>query len=536
MKTNLPVTQLERFLKPAEPIVTHTDLAGVITYANPAFVEISGFSHEELLGKSHNVVRHPDMPQEAFADLWQTVKDGLPWRGLVKNRCKNGDFYWVEAYVTPLRERGQVVGYMSVRNAPDRSEVARAEALYREVREKRASFPATVRGTVLQQLSFSQRAWLAFIFLALINLATGLAASLDAGAGVIWGLAGLGALAALIGGGWWISNAANSLRKVGTAIARIEEGDFRFQLKVDKTDEFSDMILSMQSLAVHLRALIADVLATSHKIADQSQHLDQSAEALAKQTGMQSEQAMQVSAATEQMSVSVTEISRATQETAESAQQAKVIVREGEANMQASRSSTGRIVEVVGEARSTLDDLNQAVARIGSMTGTIKEIADQTNLLALNAAIEAARAGESGRGFAVVADEVRKLAERTTQSTQDISNNVTNIQMVTQATLMTMDDAVSEVANGTAAIEATSRDLEAVAKASERTVAMTGQIADTLRQQSAAAEEVANTIERMAGTIDANNREAHDVASSAERLSQTAKALKALVKQFEKSI
>ncbi|HEY9101491.1 PAS domain-containing methyl-accepting chemotaxis protein [Chitinimonas sp.] len=533
MKTNLPITTTERFVKASEPIVTRTDLKGVITYANPAFVEISGFAPEELIGKSHNVVRHPDMPTEAFADLWQTIKQGQPWRGLVKNRCKNGDFYWVEAYVTPVKERGQVVGYMSVRNAPNKQEVAQAEQLYRAIRDKRAAMP-NHNGTVMQRLSFAQRGWLAFLLLAVLNLATALLAK-EAGSWS-WGLATVGAVAALAGGGWWLSQTERSIRKVQEALEHIEEGNFRHGVKAEKTDEFPDMLISMQSLSVHLRALIADVLSSSRKIADQSSHLDQSAESLARQTGVQSEQAMQVSAATEQMSVSVTEISRATQETAASAMHAKTVVREGEANMEASLASTGRIVEVVGEARSTLDDLSQAVTRIGSMTGTIKEIADQTNLLALNAAIEAARAGESGRGFAVVADEVRKLAERTSQSTEDISNNVTNIQMVTQATLMTMDEAVSEVANGTASIKASSQNLEAVAQASDNTVAMTGQIADTLRQQSAAAEEVANTIERMANTIDANNREAHDVAAAAERLAATAKALKALIAQYEKSL
>ena len=112
MKVNLPVTQHEVFLDPARPIVTKTDLKGQITYANRAFIDISGFHEDELLGFSHNIVRHPDMPPEAFADLWDTLKAGRPWRGLVKNRSKTGDFYWVEAYVSPITENGQTIGYM----------------------------------------------------------------------------------------------------------------------------------------------------------------------------------------------------------------------------------------------------------------------------------------------------------------------------------------------------------------------------------------------------------------------------------------
>ncbi len=130
MKKNLPVTQQEKPFPKGQYLVSKTDLKGAITYVNDAFVEISGFSREEMLGKNHNVVRHPDMPPQAFEDLWRTVKSGLPWRGLVKNRCKDGDHYWVDAFVVPVRENDQVVGYMSVRSEPSRAAVTQAEAQY----------------------------------------------------------------------------------------------------------------------------------------------------------------------------------------------------------------------------------------------------------------------------------------------------------------------------------------------------------------------------------------------------------------------
>ncbi len=137
MKVNLPVTQREKPFPPGCYLVSKTDLKGIITYANDAFVEISGFTREELIGKNHNVVRHPDMPPQAFEDLWRTVKAGLPWRGLVKNRCKDGDHYWVDAFVVPVRENDQTVGYMSVRSAPSREAVAQAEALYQSLKQSK---------------------------------------------------------------------------------------------------------------------------------------------------------------------------------------------------------------------------------------------------------------------------------------------------------------------------------------------------------------------------------------------------------------
>ena len=388
----------------------------------------------------------------------------------------------------------------------------------------------------MQTLSFSQRAMLSFVVLALLNLATALVASMGWGQTATWGLAVLGAIAAIVGGGWWLSRATAGLAKVELALTRLEQGDFRHELRTGAMDEFGSLMRLVQSLAKQQRKLISDILNASRALTDQATSLDAAAESLADQTGKQSDQAMQVSAATQQMNRSVDDISRATGDTAQMAAQAKEVLRESQQNMQASLASTNRIVEVVGEARSTLDDLNQAVSRIGSMTGTIKEIADQTNLLALNAAIEAARAGESGRGFAVVADEVRKLAERTSQSTLDINNNVANIQLVTQATLMTMDDAVTEVSNGTASIEACSKNLLEVNQASEQTVTMTGKIAEAVQQQGTASDDVARTIERMTVSIDVNNREAQALALSADNLAKTAAALKALVARFETSL
>ncbi|MDP2792495.1 MAG: methyl-accepting chemotaxis protein [Sulfurisoma sp.] len=138
MRTNLPVTQNEFVLRDDHMIVSKTDLKGQITYINRDFLEVSGFLESELLGQPHNIVRHPDMPIEAYVDLWRTLKAGRPWIGLVKNRCKNGDFYWVEAHATPIREAGQVVGYMSVRRKPARAQIDATEQVYRLFREKKA--------------------------------------------------------------------------------------------------------------------------------------------------------------------------------------------------------------------------------------------------------------------------------------------------------------------------------------------------------------------------------------------------------------
>lgn len=133
MKQNIPVTWRERQVPPGEVLVSKTDLRGTITYANSTFAEVSGYRLDELVGQGHNLVRHPDVPPQIFEDMWGTLKKGLPWRGILKNRAKNGDFYWVESFVMPILADRKVAGYQSVRRRARREDVAAAERHYREV-------------------------------------------------------------------------------------------------------------------------------------------------------------------------------------------------------------------------------------------------------------------------------------------------------------------------------------------------------------------------------------------------------------------
>ncbi len=166
MKNNQPVTNIEKPYPEGEYLVSKTDLKGAITYANDTFVALSGFTREELIGQNHNLVRHPDMPPAAFADLWRTIKAGNPWKGLVKNRCKNGDYYWVHAFVVPIKKDGKVLGYMSVRSQPSREEIAAADALYRQLNQSRGKLSS--EPSWLKRLSMKAKFALLFVFVALV--------------------------------------------------------------------------------------------------------------------------------------------------------------------------------------------------------------------------------------------------------------------------------------------------------------------------------------------------------------------------------
>ena len=184
MRQNLPVTGNEYILRDGIQIVSATDTRGIITFCNPDFIEASGFSESELIGAPHNILRHPDMPAAAYKDLWDTLATGQPWSALVKNRRKNGDYYWVRAYVSPINKDGKVSGYLSIRSKAGIDEVAAAEALYKDIREGRAKgvrirqgrpLHGGLRGFIenLQNLSLRARligaAALMAVFLAIIG-------------------------------------------------------------------------------------------------------------------------------------------------------------------------------------------------------------------------------------------------------------------------------------------------------------------------------------------------------------------------------
>ncbi len=148
MRINKPVTDNEIVFEDNQILVTKTNLEGIITYANRDFLRISGFDASELYGKSHNVIRHPDMPVEIYKDLWKNLKAGRPWCRVIKNRCKNGDYYWIRANITPVRKEGRIVEYMSVRSKPNSEQIANAKAFYEKVKRKEERLEPCVLKTV----------------------------------------------------------------------------------------------------------------------------------------------------------------------------------------------------------------------------------------------------------------------------------------------------------------------------------------------------------------------------------------------------
>jgi aerotaxis receptor len=433
LRTNLPVTGTEYVLSEGQSIVSKTDIKGRITYVNPSFVAVSGFIEAELLGKAHNIVRHPDMPAEAFADLWVTLEAGRPWTGIVKNRRKNGDFYWVVANVVPIKEGSRTVGYMSVRTRPSREQVAAADALYGKIRAGQARGIAlrggqAVRTTwlasiaALRTLPFSQR-----LGILMGSQAALLAALAFVAQGVAWRvLAAVGAAATLVAWAELVRSIVKPLDQATDAVYALAGGDLTHACPAGGRDEMGRLLLALRQLNINLTAIVGDVRGNVRTIEQATHDIAAGNGDLARRTEAQA-------ASLEQTAASLGQIAAAAGQNTDHAVRADQLVA-------AASSVAGRGGEAVARVGDTMGQISASASRIVDIIGLIDGIAFQTNILALNAAVEAARAGEQGRGFAVVAGEVRSLAQRSAGAAREIKALI--------------DDSVHKVEQGSALVEA----------------------------------------------------------------------------------
>jgi aerotaxis receptor len=533
MKINQPVSQTEIPFPRGRYLVSRTDLKGVITHANDAFVDISGFTRDELIGKPHNVVRHPDMPTEAFADLWGTVKSGMPWTGLVKNRTKRGDYYWVRAFVVPVRREGRAIGYMSVRTEPSRADVAAATQLYEAVQKNAQGWPSS-RAGLTGCVPFGVRTWAVTGALALLGVAIGLLFALGEPARPIGAVLGGAVTAIALAMGAYLSlRIDRPLSQVTEFFGRIAEGDLTNQVDVHGRDETGQVFCQLGAMQVHLLAMLDDIAAASGQVEAGSRRLSQDLACMDEESERQFDRVKGAAAATEQLSVSVREVANSTAETRRAAEQAQTLLASGREEIARAIERTETVVTAVHHSSQTMGALSRAIEKIGSVTGIIQEIAAQTNMLALNAAIEAARAGEQGRGFAVVADEVRSLAERTTNSAADIVETVGQIQTITTEALASMNQASASVDSGIRTLQDSASQLEGVGEAAARVTEMSGSIAAATEEQTRASEEVARNMEQISLSIDSSvaaQREGRDAASA---LQAAAESLNAMTRSFK---
>jgi aerotaxis receptor len=516
MRINHPVTAAEYPFPTGETLVSTTDLKGRIVYCNATFVAVSGYTKEELLGQPHNIVRHPDMPEEAYRDMWQTIASGQPWSAPVKNRRKDGSCYWVVANVTPLMDGAVPQGYMSVRTQPTREQIRAAEALYAQMRaEKQAGAPKhllsagrlridTPVANLMRTFKPGLVGRLALLCGSLSGIAAAAAAAF-AGAGAATAALGFAAAFAVggaIGGALVVRMAVEPMRRLLVLANRMAAGDLTQTIDLGEEDVVGGLLRALGQLNVNVRSIVRDARNEVEHLRDATREIAAGNQDLSARTESQAASLEETASSMEQITSTVRNSVDSARQAAELAERASEVTQRGS--------------EAMGEVTRTMQVISASSSRIAEIIGVIDSIAFQTNILALNAAVEAARAGEQGRGFAVVASEVRALAQRTSGAAREIkqliqqsTDQVEDGNRLTTQAQVTMNsalDSVREVNNVISEISTGAQEqLMGISQVNEAVSQM-----DSITQQNAA------LVEQMAASALQLQSQAASVAESVQ--------------------
>ena len=512
MRNNQPVTQREYILRDTQSPISRTDAKGRITYVNADFCEASGYSEDELIGKAHNMVRHPDMPEEAFADMWRDLPTGKTWTGLVKNRCKNGDFYWVLANVSPMWERGQIVGYASVRMKPERETIAPVDAIYRRFREGQAKSLRIAHGQVVRTGLPGQmdrllhpgirgrlvRLMLLAVVIICVVGALGLSNARTTDESLQIVLAILAGTATLLVIGWRLQRSVTDPINEAVAIAKqIAAGFLANKINRAGNDEVGQLMNALYAMQKALASMAETILVSAQAVSAEAQDISQSNQALAERTEQQASSLQETASNMEEVSVTV-------KNSVDNARIANQLVQDAGTVVARGGTAIGRVV-------GTMDTIASSSRRITDIIGVIDGIAFQTNILALNAAVEAARAGEQGRGFAVVASEVRSLAGRSAAAAKEIKGLI--------------EDSVHQVESGLSQVTDARQTIGSSIEAVQRVASLMTEILNAAGEQGSAIDRVAQLVVQIDAATQQNLPMAASAATSARTLQEQGRDL-----------
>ena len=499
MRTNLPVTQNEYSFPPDQTLISITDLKGRITYCNTNFVNVSGYTSGELMGQPHNLVRHPDMPEEAFRDMWATIEEGMPWSALVKNRRKNGDYYWVRANATPVRDGARTVGYLSVRTKPTSDEVRQFEQLYATMRAEAAGGRlvhvlrrgAVKRNDLIGRAMDLLRPELRGRIVALAALAAAgplLTAWMDAPA---WAQLLAAVASTAVASVGLIASAISPLRGVIATANLMAGGDLTTTVEVTGRGEIGELQLALAQLTVSVRTVVRDVRHEVANLLGGAQEIAAGNQDLSSRTESQASSLEQTAAAMDEIGGTVKQTSELAAEGAQFARDTAGVAH--------------RSQEAVHSVVDTMQEIADSSRRIGDIIQVIEGVAFQTNILALNAAVEAARAGEQGRGFAVVAAEVRALAQRTSSAAKEIRTLIEESRERVEAGGQRAGDAKVRMDEVMAAVSRVTHVLDQIDSASREQSIGVNQVGEAVQHMDTITQQNAAMVEELAASASALN-------------------------------
>lgn len=518
MKKNLPVTNNEVILND-EIITSTTDLKGAVSSVNQDFLKISGFTEDELMAKNHNIVRHPDMPPAAFANLWDTIKIGKEWMGLVKNRCKSGDFYWVDAFVTPVTRNGEILCYESMRFKPNKVVIGRAEALYNKInagKKLRLKSLGLLQKQILSGSIFQLLVFSALVMMGLISMPIALISWL--GLSLTWG-----------GISYYQMRDFQKLHNRSKAIVDNKITQLAYYGKVD---DISQIRLSIKMMASKLRAVTKRVEQSTDQLSAKAEESSLISSESYIKVKKQQEDIELIATAINEMSAAVQEVSQSTVNAAQASNEVKAQTTVGALTITDAIGIIDSLDSHVNTAAESITKLKKDSEDIGGVLDVIHGIAEQTNLLALNAAIEAARAGEQGRGFAVVADEVRTLASRSKDATHDIQTMIEKLHQGVSTAVNDMEKVKVRAAEGSEKVEAAAEALAEISGSASTISDMNTHIAAATEEQNAVVDDLSRNIEHVnqmaIETAEASNKSV----AGCEELLEISNELHSMVENF----
>ncbi|MBQ4852790.1 PAS domain-containing methyl-accepting chemotaxis protein [Pseudoalteromonas sp. MMG012] len=460
-------------------LLSTTNVNGQIKYANKQFCEVAGFELKDLEGKPHNIVRHPTMPKVAFKNLWDFIGSGKPWMGMVKNRCKNGDHYWVNAYVTPIADKnGKIVEYQSVRIKPDRNVVNRAEKVYAQLNN------GTPPESIARQ-SWSLSSQMIAIIIAFYVLTLFLTSLASPWSYILETVLVIGIIALTY-------SRLAPIRVLSEKAKKVYDNPLMQKIYLDRVNDISAIELALLARESELRAVLGRVKDSSSTV---TEHADETvAECNRSADLLNSQQAQTGSLATaiNEMTATIAEIASNTTNAASQSESALESVKAGSMAVNENMENNYALSEELSKTQKDIEDLNAQTVNIGGVVDVIRGISEQTNLLALNAAIEAARAGEQGRGFAVVADEVRALAQRTQESTKEIDSIIADLRQRAERAVGAIQNGVDKSGECVSKAEGTKHSLESINALVNDISSLNYQIATSTEEMSGVSNELNN--------------------------------------------
>lgn len=549
MRQNLPITNHEVEFQEGTKITSKTDLKGIITYVNEDFLKISGYTNEELIGQPHNLIRHPEMPQEAFRDLWETVKAQNSWVGLVKNRCKNGDFYWVDANVSPIYEDGKHIGYMSVRTKATREQIQNAERLYAKMnlgnwqKSSKLKFLSALssRTVYLIQTIVSFLLLVGFFSLQVFELP-------DSQKPILFGIGFVLFTITSLFGYWKIAKNRHSFLKVIQYLQNLYKGHLKFDVELENGGDYEEVLHLLKKTQFEFRGMISQLIGNAEIVKSQIKGLTKAVEHIHvafQELSLAMHSLADSSNVTRESSESIFHQMDALNHLIQSIRSESIAVKlesttahqiamEGKNRSDKAMAQFFKAKNQIFKTSESIKDLGEKTKAIRKITETIAAISEKTNLLSLNASIESARAGDAGKGFAVVAGEVGLLAEQSKKSAKEISVFINELTSKILQTVTDIEEGLSEVELGSSEFETVQTEMEKILTNSVVTKESSEKISSSTEGTQEKSTSVLSNMEKIQNQLTHTSSIVEELSAAASEQQHTVAAIEESISNLDK--